>query len=567
MEESRITDRPLAVTNSQKLTSTALIFLLIAAAAFYISAITPDSFGFYHDDSIYVATAKSLATGQGYRIISLPGEPTQTKSPPLHPFLLSLIWRVNPNFPANLWAMMLLSALAAAISLALIWRYLTAQAYASRLQALLIVALTALNWRTVILSSGIYSEMFYLAVSVAGLHLAEEYEKKQTRWATGTALGVILGLAFLARTSGITLLVAVAFYYLLRRQFKRALMPLATGASIALAWIGWGYFNRPTGGGVNASYYESYIKSYSEIIRDAQAQTGQSGFTILLSIIGKNLLTLLIASVPLICLGLPFDFAPRFGENLFTVILIALGVTLFLILAGLLRHIKAGFRLLHIYVILYFGLHLIWPYSGQDRFLMPLLPFLLLFLVTELERVAQLIRKGFKSSGLSYKAAALLMTAPLIALISFAAYNYGSGLYASLIPFKAKYAARAAEDTEAIQWIKEHTDPSDVLVCYRDPMYYLYTGRKATRSSPLIEGGNMVASQRSLEERAEVIFRIIQENGARYLVLTSSDLELESQADAYQKTYNMLLDRNSQVFVPVFKSTDGRCVIYRVHDS
>ena len=58
--------------------------------------------GFYHDDSIYWVSAKSLAEGHEYRIASLPGQPYQTKYPPLYPILLAGIWKINPNFPANL---------------------------------------------------------------------------------------------------------------------------------------------------------------------------------------------------------------------------------------------------------------------------------------------------------------------------------------------------------------------------------------------------------------------------------------------------------------------------------
>ena len=59
-------------------------------------------FGDFHDDSIYYVTAKSLAGGGGYRIESLPGEPAQTKYPPLYPLLLSIAWKFDPQFPRNL---------------------------------------------------------------------------------------------------------------------------------------------------------------------------------------------------------------------------------------------------------------------------------------------------------------------------------------------------------------------------------------------------------------------------------------------------------------------------------
>src|SRR6266705_767028 len=143
-----------------------LVISLIAAGLLYFAVMTPTRFGAYHDDGIYVTTAKSLSTGDGYRIISLPYEPAQTKFPPFYPFLLSLIWRVNPTFPQNLIWMMLLSVGATVSFLALTYRYLVRQGYARHWQALLVVALTAINWRTVIYATGTYSEMIYTALSI-----------------------------------------------------------------------------------------------------------------------------------------------------------------------------------------------------------------------------------------------------------------------------------------------------------------------------------------------------------------------------------------------------------------
>ncbi|MCC7174078.1 MAG: hypothetical protein IT159_02695 [Bryobacterales bacterium] len=59
------------------------------------------------DDQLYLAAARSLAEGQGYRQWNLSGEPYQTKYPVLYPWLLSRIWTAAPAFPANLPALML----------------------------------------------------------------------------------------------------------------------------------------------------------------------------------------------------------------------------------------------------------------------------------------------------------------------------------------------------------------------------------------------------------------------------------------------------------------------------
>src|SRR6266705_234388 len=136
-----------------------LVISLIAAGLLYFAVMTPTRFGAYHDDGIYVTTAKSLSTGDGYRIISLPYEPAQTKYPPFYPFLLSLIWRVYPEFPSNVTAMIVLSMIFTMGSLGIAWRYLIKHEYGTRWQTLIVVAMSALNWRTMILATSLYSEM------------------------------------------------------------------------------------------------------------------------------------------------------------------------------------------------------------------------------------------------------------------------------------------------------------------------------------------------------------------------------------------------------------------------
>src|SRR5438128_340737 len=88
------------------------VFLLVAACApsAWLAWTYRDlpRIGELHDDGIYLISAKSLTDGGGYRILSLPDEPAQTKYPPLYPLYLSTLWRWGPEFPAMLpWAMLL----------------------------------------------------------------------------------------------------------------------------------------------------------------------------------------------------------------------------------------------------------------------------------------------------------------------------------------------------------------------------------------------------------------------------------------------------------------------------
>src|SRR6185503_6079266 len=227
--------------------------ILTGSTLLYISQIRPERFGAYHDDGIYVTTAKALATGEGYRIISLPYEPAQTKYPPFYPFLLSLIWRVYPSFPANLTWMMLLSIAATISFLALTYRYLVKQGYSTRWQALIIIAMAAINWRTMIVATGVQSEMVSAALSVGTLHLAERHEKQRGRPTTGLLIGALIGLTFVTRSSGISLLIAVSAYYVLRRQWQKAGLVVGIASLFVIGWIGWRYANNTSAEGVNVA--------------------------------------------------------------------------------------------------------------------------------------------------------------------------------------------------------------------------------------------------------------------------------------------------------------------------
>src|SRR5580658_5718786 len=96
--------------------------------------------GFYHDDSLYWVSAHSLATGDGYRIQSLPGEPYQTKYPPLYPALLAAVWKLNPHFPANLPLATLVAWLMLPLFLAALWRLLSEDGFSTRERTILLFA-------------------------------------------------------------------------------------------------------------------------------------------------------------------------------------------------------------------------------------------------------------------------------------------------------------------------------------------------------------------------------------------------------------------------------------------
>ena len=90
-------------------------FIVLAVGIALIDALPV---GVVHDDGMYVVLAKSLASGQGYRWIHVPGSPAATHFPPGYPALLALLWLVYPAFPANVVLFKLANACFAAIAAA-----------------------------------------------------------------------------------------------------------------------------------------------------------------------------------------------------------------------------------------------------------------------------------------------------------------------------------------------------------------------------------------------------------------------------------------------------------------
>jgi hypothetical protein len=542
--------------NNAKLHNRVLALTLSAAFLLYLAMLNPARFGAYYDDSVYVTTSKALATGQGYKIISLPYEPAQTLYPPFYPFLLSMIWRVYPQFPENILWMMLLSIAAAVSFLALTYRYLTSQGYAPAWQALAVVTIAGINWRTMLLATTLVSELMYALLSIGALHLAERYEKERGGWIAGTIVGVVIGLAFLTRTSGIALLFAVAMYYALHKQWRKGTIAIGVASLFVIGWSGWCYLHRTNVTGLNADYFTNYWHVFSESFHTLEALNNTSPIATFFNIVGTNFLLLLVASPPLACFGLRYDFPP-------IILLSLVFLTFIIIVTAFLRRFKRGLRLLDEYVCIYLLLHLIPPGVAYDRYLMPIVPFLLYYIVSEVSGLGSLVRKELSSNGLLRRVGVACAGITFAFLVVTLMYGNASGIYDSLVSSRKKDVG-AAVDTQAIEWVNTNTSSSDVLVCYRDPMYYLYTGRKAVISSPLIIFNTVPYQTRkpSSDDLRAAFLRLVDESNGNYLILSREDFKFES--DDYRTTIDKVMQEQTERFIPVFNTEGETSKIYRI---
>jgi hypothetical protein len=217
-----------------------LIVVLAAFAALIagLIALSPAPAGIFWDDGVYVITAKALATGQGYRFIHLPGAPSATHFPPLWPALLSLVWRIFPDFPENLRWMKLLNPLLLAVGAAggavLGMRAARLPAWLAAIIAPACIAVAPM----LLLSAVLMSEPLCLALSAPALAAATVLVVRG-RMKEAVIAGVLVGLAILARSAAIVLLPSLAVGLAWHHSRRASGVALGVALVIAAPWFVW----------------------------------------------------------------------------------------------------------------------------------------------------------------------------------------------------------------------------------------------------------------------------------------------------------------------------------------
>ncbi|MCZ2147535.1 MAG: glycosyltransferase family 39 protein [Bryobacterales bacterium] len=420
------------------------LFAAAAAALFaaYFIAWRAPAAGTYHDDGVYMVTAKALAEGKGYRIISLPSEIPQTKYPVLFPLLLSGIWRLEPDFPSNVPFLKLLPLAAALAWFLLSWALLRGEGASSTLAASLCLLAAGSAW-VVYMSNAMLSETLFAALTTASLLFLRRAERRPN-WRDVLLGAVFAALAFHTRGAGAALLVAAPALLAWKRLYRHALLFSTVAAVFCLPWLVW-VASHSSSPAANADYYSSSnYQGWNILLNFTWSQK--------LHILFQNALMLLLT--PGLLAGLPMR--PAF--------LIPAALAGGVILAGIFR---AERSILPAFLAAYFALLLCWAWSPL-RFLVPLLPLLYWYAWSQVS--------GRTVMASACAALACLSCALSLAQASVHTIRLGDP-QPNLRPSDGWYPLASLLD-----WTKKHTPPAAVLAGNLDPLYYLYTGHKSIRS-------------------------------------------------------------------------------------
>ena len=190
--------------------------------------------GMQHDDAVYLISAKSLAQGHGYRIESLPGQPFQTKYPPMLPILLAAAWKISPSFPENLKLAALIVWLMALPLVFFIRAMFRSFGFGPMPSWLLTVLAVTTPWVS-FLSTTLMSDLLFLSLFLASMLLAERaldpvapavlppVSVPAGAW-FALAAGLVAGLAYLTRTAALPIALTAPLCFLYRRQLRRGLL-------------------------------------------------------------------------------------------------------------------------------------------------------------------------------------------------------------------------------------------------------------------------------------------------------------------------------------------------------
>lgn len=525
---------------SQRDLFVALLLGILTCITAY-SQMVPGVCGTFHDDAIYVANATALASGEGYRLINLPGAPLQTKYPILYPAVLAMLSKLSGESPENLVWLQLFSILCAGLTSALAYLYVIKLGYSSTGVAFA-AALACATAHLYLYYAGLtLSEMFFAVLFVLTLWSYDRYLSQEGSPLGGQIIsGVLLGLLILCRLVGVVCIPVFAWYGFRARK-GLGWMALATGVLI-VPWFIWSGLSAGVWGESPAeAYYTNYYGWWSE---------GASNFF--------NVLVFNTAQVIFFLFTRLFDgishFAPQRGLSAVTLFGQGMGLLLWL---GFAKQVRQ-WRLLPTTLLVYIVAICLFP-GPPTRILIPLL---VLLVVIQLQGVHCLLA-GLRMGRLLAWVFWICLGVSLLANVSML-FRYRDLSVRTNFPymeFPTEPVDWGSYESTFV-WLRANTAPDHILAATYDSMVYLYTKRSSIQPYVLLPSRWLYASGERPYGTPEEVIELLARTKARYLVVLP--MPIDPQQDDFYSLVEDLKRLYPQKLRRVYLGEDHRFRVYRV---
>lgn len=425
-----------------------VIALVALTTLAVVLAITPHPAGVFQDDGAYVVLAKALAQGDGYRYINLPNAPGATHFPPLYPLLLAGLWKIGPEFPANIQTFKFVNAvllgLAAAGAFAFARRKLAMNTWTAAFTA----AAACISAPLIGIARMVLSEPTFLAVLCPVLLFAErDAENGSARSAIVT--GIAGGALGLLRTLGAFLIPAAALVLVVRRRWRDAAIVLICGALVLTPWQLWSVANA----GALATPIAGKYGSYSSWLLDGMRDGGPLYVASVLRENAEFTGTFLTGTFGLATTPM----AVRYALVIAVMVLVALGA----------RRLWRAAPVTTAFLAMYVAVVLVWPFP-PDRFYWGVWPLLLFAFAMGLRAVWDSSRIPVHWRRVTFAVIAM----PLVAM-----YLAAQVLGTSRPWVWGIQGIMTNRSRPIVQWVSAYTKPNDIIATEDDAMVYLYAGR------------------------------------------------------------------------------------------
>lgn len=406
--------------------------------------------GTSYDDAHYIILAESLSSGQGYQLINFPRPQIERAFPPGWPMLLAPFTFL---FPGNYTVLKMLSLGLWLVSILLIYKLFSKRVGSPYLE--IIIGLTALNPLLVGTSVTVMAESAYLFFSLLALNVFDVWKDKagdKKDWLV--VLAAVLALyTQLIRTIGIALVIAVVAYFLLTRRWREA--GIATSVFVAGALLQM-WLNLRNGGSVVSAGYESQVFGGSIFEKIGQMWSNALGYSN--EILAGSLIPLFSFRVSSFFGNYGLDILPAL-VNIVILLLIVLGAFVAL----------KNFQMMDIYVVIYvLGILAFWnPKVGsvKARFLIPIIPFLYLYLV---QGMAWVMEKAARSR-IKYGRRVEAVFVVFIALVL---------LIRNVQDWQNPVMNQMTDISIGTSWVAENAPPDSIVMVNEPVPAYVHVQRK-----------------------------------------------------------------------------------------
>jgi 4-amino-4-deoxy-L-arabinose transferase-like glycosyltransferase len=469
----------------------ALLVLLLPLTIYILRL--DDVAGMMVDDAWYVMLAKSLADGTGYWLVNAPLPDILPGYPPGFPALLSVAFRLNPQFPDNLSLLKGVSIVAMSVAGWLSYTYFHRDRQVPRdLAACTAVAIVLTPSLVFLATSTVMSECVFLVaqfatVVVTGRAIAASTDRA---WRLVVVAGLLAAAAVLIRSVGVAVIAAACLAFVKEGQWKRAALFSVVALACLAPWLAYSRVHAPTHE-QQSIHRGSIVYGYGHqfwMRRAGAALSGEISVAELPERIATNLFDVSGRGVGGIFVPALLRGADESGEEVLSLggnigwtfiglgglpvnIAISLAMTV-LVAFGYVRTVREKVTPAELLVPISLGITVLWPW-WTFRFVLPLTPFLFFYLL-----------QGLRALPGSSLARVMLLTIIGLHLYDHVSYVRASGGGGHQVDWFARFA----EVDRTLDWMDTHLEPDAVVATTNPALVHLRTTRRTIALDTMTEG-------------------------------------------------------------------------------